>query len=185
MGWQLLTSHIPVVMLTDESHWQGTSSDAYLSKPFDARNLLTCVHQLLDNRKKLQQAFREQVIVQPKQLELKGPDELFLKSLLNTLEKNYQNHMFGVEQLTEHLDFNRTQLHRKLKALTNKSPGDFLKQFRLERAKQLLMDGCPVSEVAFKTGFNQSSTFTKAFRDFSGKSAAEFVESNDNSPASH
>ena len=72
----------------------------------------------------------------------------------------------------------RMQLHRKLKALADQSPGEFLRRFRLERAKQFLsIDGLQVSEVCFKVGFNNVSHFSKAFRDFTGVTPTEFIES--------
>ena len=70
------------------------------------------------------------------------------------------------------------QLHRKLKALTDRSPGEFLRKFRLERAKQLLsVEGTQVSEACFKVGFNNVSHFSKSFREFTGVTPREFIES--------
>ena len=87
--------------------------------------------------------------------------------------------MFGVEQLTNKVSMSRLQLYRKLKALTTHAPGDFIRQYRLEQAKQfLLKDGSSVTDVAGRTGFNNLSSFTKAFKEYTGKSPVEFAETN-------
>ena len=80
--------------------------------------------------------------------------------------------------LAEAVNMSRMQLHRKLKALTDQSPGDFLRRFRLERARQMLaVAGIQVSEVCFKVGFNNVSNFSRAFRDFSGVTPSEYIDS--------
>jgi AraC-like DNA-binding protein len=69
------------------------------------------------------------------------------------------------------------QLHRKLKALTDQSTGEFIKHFRLEKAKQLLViKGAQVSQVAYDCGFNNVSHFSKSFKDHTGTTPSEFME---------
>ena len=76
------------------------------------------------------------------------------------MEDKYADADFTVEELSEEVSMSRMQLHRKLKALTDQSPGEFLRKFRLERAKQLLsVSGTQVSEVCYKVGFNNVSHF--------------------------
>jgi AraC-like DNA-binding protein len=69
------------------------------------------------------------------------------------------------------------QLHRKLKSITGKSPGDFLRSFRLERAKQMLASGLAVSEAAFNVGFSNLSNFSKLFKEHTGVLPSEFSAS--------
>lgn len=152
-----------------------TGADDYLTKPFDARELIVRVLNLIEQRKKLRELFRQQIILHPKQISIKSPDAEFLDKVLSLMESNYPNALFGVEEFTQEIGLSRMQLHRKLKALTDTSPGEFLRQFRLERAKQLLkLPGIQVSEVAYQTGFNNLSNFTKAFKDFTGLTPSEF-----------
>jgi AraC-like DNA-binding protein len=69
------------------------------------------------------------------------------------------------------------QLHRKLKALTDKSPGDFLRLFRLEHAKRLLSTkGITVSEVAYQSGFNNLPNFSRLFKAWAGVTPSEYQE---------
>jgi YesN/AraC family two-component response regulator len=175
------TSHIPVIMLTAKADQQSklegleTGADDYLIKPFDAKELNVRVGNLIEQRKKLRDLFRQQLTLHPKDASLKSPDAEFLSKVLKLMEDHYTDPLFGVEEFTAEIGLSRMQLHRKLKALTDSSPGDFLRQFRLEKAKQLLkLPGIQVSEVAYKTGFNNLSNFTKAFKDFTGLTPSEF-----------
>jgi signal transduction histidine kinase/AraC-like DNA-binding protein len=175
------TSHIPIIMLTAKADQQSklagleTGADDYLTKPFDARELRIRVNNLIGQRKKLRELYRQQITLHPKEVSIKSPDAVFLEKVLALLEANHNNALFGVEEFTYEIGLSRMQLHRKLKALTGNSPGDFLRQFRLEKAKQLLrLPGIQVSEVAYQTGFNNLSNFAKAFKEFTGLTPSEF-----------
>jgi DNA-binding response OmpR family regulator len=178
------TCHIPVLMLTaradQSSKLEGleTGADDYLVKPFNSHELAVRIHNLIEQRRKLREVFSKEMTLQPQQISLPSRDATFLTNLLNLLEKNHADADFSVEELAEEVSMSRMQLHRKLKALTDQSPGEFLRRFRLERAKQLLsIEGTQVSEVCFKVGFNNVSHFSKAFRDFAGVTPTEFIES--------
>jgi signal transduction histidine kinase/DNA-binding response OmpR family regulator len=176
------TSHIPVIMLTAkadlESKLDGLEigADDYVTKPFDSRELQVRVQNLVEQRKHLQEIFRTKVTLQPQDLNLSKPNEKFLRELMQVVEENYSSQQFGVDQLAEHLFLSRMQLHRKLKAMTDESPGDFIRRFRLKRAQQLLQTGgLQVGEVAYRTGFNNLSHFTKSFKEFTGTTPTEFL----------
>lgn len=175
------TSHIPVIMLTARADQASklaglkTGADDYLTKPFDASELTIRVQNLIAQRKKLQKLFEKQITLQPKAIVLPAADADFIAKVMGIVEVNYGDSLFGVDEFTREAGLSRTQLHRKLKALTDKSPGEFIRQYRLERAKQLLRTpGIQVSEVAFQTGFNNPSHFAKAFKDFTGIAPSEF-----------
>ena len=177
------TSHIPVLMLTaradQPSKLEGleTGADDYLVKPFNTNELAARVHNLVEQRKKLRDRFSKELVLQPKQIALPSRDATFLTTLLSLVEKKYGDPDFSVDELSEQVNMSRMQLHRKLKALTDQSPGEFLRRFRLERAKQLLsVEGTQVSEACFKVGFNNVSHFSKSFREFSGVTPSEFIE---------
>ena len=167
-----VTDHIPLVMLTERSDQQKPESgsqaaaDDYLTKPFDARELLMRVHNLIQNRKNLFERVRDQGIRKLPVLPMPDADQQFLLRLTATLDAHFANPGFGIDQLTERIGMSRMQLHRKLKALTNKAPGELLRQFRLEHAQELINKGFTVTEVAFKTGFPDLNTFNRALRDF-------------------
>ena len=178
------TCHIPVLMLTaradQPSKLEGleTGADDYLVKPFNTTELAVRSHNLIEQRRKLREKFSKEMVLQPQKISLPGRDATFLTNLLALLEKNYAEPEFTVDELSDEVNMSRMQLHRKLKALTDQSPGEFLRKFRLERAKQLLsIEGTQVSEACFKVGFNNVSHFSKSFREFAGVTPTEFIES--------
>jgi AraC-like DNA-binding protein len=92
-------------------------------------------------------------------------DEQLLHSLISVLEENYYKHEFGADEYTLKLTMSKSQLYRKIKALTGYAPNDVLKFYRLEKAKKLLRKKqYSISEVAFQTGFTSPSYFTKCFK---------------------
>lgn len=176
------TSHIPVLMLTaradQASKLEGleTGTDDYLIKPFDTKELVVRTHNLIEQRKKLRQLFSQEMILQPKQISLPSRDAEFLSHLLSLVEEKYSDPDFSVEELSQEIAMSRMQMHRKVKALTDQSPGEFLRTFRLERAKQMFSGtGMQVSEVCFKVGFNNVSNFSKVFKEYTGLTPSEFI----------
>ena len=166
------TSHIPVILLTakseEEDRLQGLENlaDAYIVKPFNARELLATIENLLENRKKLQDHFQVQSLLQPKSIKVDSMEGKFLEELASIMEDNLQDELFGVEQLAESMAMSRSQLHRKLKAIADLSPGQYIRSFRLERAKELLQGkGGTVTEIAYTVGFNNPSYFAKCFQE--------------------
>ena len=183
------TSHIPVILLTARADQQSKltglqiGADDYLTKPFDPKELTIRVQNLIGQRKKLRALFSAEILLVPQQLAVTAPETAFINNVLEIIESNYQDSSFGVEAFTEAVGLSRMQLHRKLKSITGKSPGDFLRQFRLERAQQLLqLKGMQVSQVAYDVGFNNLSNFTKAFKDFSGITPSEYAARYELSP---
>ena len=166
------TSHIPVIMLTAkagvENKIQGleTGADDYLTKPFDARELLVRTSNLIAQRQKLKAHFsNKEKQLRPEQLTVTSIDQRFLEQLLQLLESEYSQSSFGVPDMQNALGMSKSQLHRKIKALTNESPGELLRNFRLKRAAQLIsQDADTVTQIAYKVGFNDLSYFTKCFK---------------------
>ena len=178
------TCHIPVLMLTARADQYSklagleTGADDYLVKPFNTTELAVRIHNLIEQRRRLREKFSKEMVLQPQHISLPTRDATFLTNLLSLVEKNYAEPEFTVDELSEEVSMSRMQLHRKLKALTDQSPGEFLRKFRLERAKQLLsIGGTQVSEACFKVGFNNVSHFSKSFREFTGVTPTEFIES--------
>lgn len=178
------TSHIPVLMLTaradQASKLEGleTGADDYLVKPFNTQELVVRVQNLIEQRKKLRTIFSREMILKPKEISLPSRDAQFLSGVISILETQYSDSAFGVEEFAQSVNMSRMQLHRKLKALTSESPGDFLRRFRLERSRQFLsVPGSSVSEVCFKVGFNNVPNFSRAFKDEFGITPTEFIQS--------
>ncbi len=101
-------------------------------------------------------------------------NDVFLKRLTATVEANLSNEKFGVNELAEKIGLNRSQIHRKLKSICNKSGSQFIREIRLEKARNLLNDGkLTVSEIAYNVGFGSPSYFIKCFHEKYGYSPGE------------
>ncbi|HYF30869.1 MAG TPA: ATP-binding protein [Chitinophagaceae bacterium] len=174
------TSHIPIILLTakaSQSHRIAgleTGADDYLTKPFDYKELLARLRNLLNQRKLLRRKFAGELIVKPAEISVNSADENFLNKVMQAIETNMGEEDFGVEELSRAVAMSRSQLHRKLVALTGQSPSEILRNTRLLRAKELLQKkaGTP-SEVAFRVGFSSHTYFSKCFKEEFGISPSE------------
>lgn len=176
------SSHIPVILLTAKAGQQHkiegleTGADDYLTKPFDAKELLARIENLVHQRKLLRKKFAGTIQLKPSEVSVKSLDEVFLSNTMKAIEKNIGEEDFGVEELAKQVLMSRSQLHRKLVALIDKSPSDLIRQTRLLRAKELLQKKASTpSEVAFKVGFNSHTYFSKCFKEEFGISPSEIV----------
>lgn len=96
-------------------------------------------------------------------------DQAFIEKLNGLLEVNLENENFGVKQLADKVGLSRSQLHRKLKAIENKSASRFIRHYRLRKAKQLLVENvATVSEIAYRVGFSSPTYFNTCFRIYFG-----------------
>ena len=176
------TSHVPVILLTavatEDARIRGLESgaDDYLTKPFDTRELLTRVRNLIETRKQLRDRFSRELYLGPKKTMISSMDEKFLEKVMETIETFMGEPDFSMEKFGQEVGLSRMQLHRKLKALTGQSPGDFLRSMRLKKAKRLLeAKAGNVSEIGYEVGFNNLSYFSKAYREEFGISPSESV----------
>ncbi|MEO1012902.1 MAG: ATP-binding protein [Bacteroidota bacterium] len=175
------TSHIPIILLTalasQASKVEGieTGADAYVIKPFDKKELTVRIKNLIAQRKRLREKYSRQLSLQPKALAVTSADERFLERLVALVEKRMDDSTFSVEDLASEIGMSRTQLFRKMRALIDQSPQDFVRDFRLKRAAQLLQKKAGnVSEIAYQVGFNNLSYFTKRFKELFGQTPSEY-----------
>lgn len=169
----LNTSHIPIIMLTaragEKNKIEGleTGADAYLTKPFSTKELTVRAANLIDQRQRLREHYAEnQRTVDPEKTTTNSLDKRFLEQVVDLLERNHSDPDFGVPQMQKDLAMSKTHLNRKLKALTQESPRDILRNFRLKRAAQLLAQKSDtVTQIAYQVGFNNLSYFAKCFKE--------------------
>lgn len=168
------TSHVPVILLTArterESRHRGLlgGADDYLAKPFDIEDLRIRVRNLIVQRRKLAEQFAKLVIT-PDALPVSSADERFVLNAREVIETHLEDPGFKISAFCREMAMSRTQLHRKLKAVTNQSTTEFVRTYRLQRAAQLLEGGYGnVTEVAYAVGFRNLSYFSKCFRELYG-----------------
>jgi signal transduction histidine kinase/ligand-binding sensor domain-containing protein/DNA-binding response OmpR family regulator len=184
------TSHIAVILLTAradaESQLAGLEigADDYLTKPFRLKELQLRVKNLLESRRRLRQRYSRSLTLQPAEVAVTSVDEKFLQKVLAVVEQHLADPDFDVEVFSRETGLSRVQLHRKLKALTDQSPGELIRTFRLRRAACLLArQHGNVSEVAFAVGFNSQAYFARCFREHYGQTPSEYAAQNNPNPA--
>ena len=179
----LRTSHVPIIMLTgrvsEEAHIEGLSSgaDAYVTKPYSTRILRSQIGSLLSLRRLLQERFASEVWRKPESGgSVQTPlDRQFLSSVVETIQDRMADDGLSVEELAHRFSMSRSQLHRKLKALTGYAPGSLIREVRLRRAAELIQEGGrSLSQVAYATGFADQAHFSRRFRDRFGCTPSEF-----------
>ena len=178
----LRTSHIPIVMLTakmehrDRLEGQRSGANAYITKPFEEQELLLCLQNLLH----LQQQWKNRyakftTISELPQIERSTEDvqveDLFIQRLQAVFEESYHDESFNLERLCRILGMSSSQLDRKLKVLTNQTPMQMLRSFRLQKAYDLLRNSpqMSVKDVCYRTGFKSPQHFSRAFSEAFGK----------------
>ncbi|MGB8319149.1 MAG: two-component regulator propeller domain-containing protein [Ignavibacteriaceae bacterium] len=168
------TSHIPIIILTarsgQENKLEGlqTGADDYLTKPFDIKELQVRIENLTSIRKKLQEKFSriENKTLKTEEKKLTGIDEKFMFKVMDIIEKHISEEDFNIEDFCSEVGMSRTQLHRKLKALTGKSASLYIRSVKLSKAKRMIEEQKGnISEIAYSVGFSSPAYFTKCFKE--------------------
>lgn len=182
------TSHIPVILLTALSSKEkqitgiDIGADDYITKPFDVSVLKAKVDNILSLRKALRERYSKELFLKPKDIVLTSPDEKFLKRVIGVIEKNMSNTDFDIDKFASHVGVSRTQLYRKIAALTDMSAKEFVRDIRLKRAAQLLVNNkFNISEIALEVGFNDINYFRKCFKEKYGMSASDYLKNTNRS----
>lgn len=166
------TSHIPVILLTARTplvfRIEGieTGADDYVTKPFSMSYLKSRVQNLIVNRIRIKENYKKELILQPQKLTITSPDEKFLKDLLQFIEVNIGNSELNVEDIGKEVGMSRSNLYRKVKALTGLTIVEFIRSLKMKRAAQLLSESdLQVNEIAYMVGFQDVDYFRKCFKD--------------------
>jgi AraC-like DNA-binding protein len=156
-----------------------TGADDYLIKPFNEQELRVRVRNLIKVRQQMREKFQSQMLIKPSEVILPSTQKTFIDKLTKVIENNISNENFSVEVLCDELGMSRSQLHRKIKAVTNQSTSEFIRNFRLQRASELLkQDAGNIAEICYMVGFNSQNYFTKMFQNLYGKTPLEFKREN-------
>jgi AraC-like DNA-binding protein len=166
------TSHIPVILLTartaEEQKMEGFESGAndYVTKPFSFEILQARIKNLIAQREAFQKVFHKQLDVKAGDIQITSLDEKLIGKAIKIVEENISNPDFSVEEFSRELGMSRVHLYKKLLSITGKSPLEFIRTIRLQRAAQLLEKSqLTVAEIAYQVGFNNPKYFTKYFKD--------------------
>lgn len=186
---EVSTSHIPVLMLTacsmDEQRARGYDSgaDGYLSKPFNSAVLKSRCRNLIDNRKRIKNLWSSNGggDVKAKERNASVPvndvDSEFYSKVLDIMKKEMGNPDLNVDSLASMMGLGRSQFYRKIKALTNYSPVELLRNLRLKQAREMLTTTeKTIGEIAYEVGFSSPAYFTRCYREAFDETPTELRE---------
>jgi DNA-binding response OmpR family regulator len=175
-------SHIPVVLVTAKNDLQSkihgleTGADAYVEKPFSMNHLITQLTTILNNRRREKEAFMRKPFLSVQNTGMNKADEEFIRKIIHHIEENITDPDFSVERLAENVFMSRSNLRRKIKALTELTSSDFIRLIRLKRAAELIQSGkYRIGEVCYLVGINSPSYFIKLFQKQFGMTPKEFA----------
>ncbi|MGA9294875.1 MAG: ATP-binding protein [Ignavibacteriaceae bacterium] len=175
------TSHIPIIMLTakagfdDKIEGLETGIDAYLTKPFSAKELRVRIKNLIIRRKELRKKFSRSTIIKPSEVSAVSADQEFLQKTLKVIEAHFESEHFSVEKLAEEVNMSISQLNRKLNALIDQPAGQLIRSLRLQRAADLLKQNTgSIAEICYQVGFNDQAYFSRSFKKQFGHSPSEY-----------
>ncbi|UWY27671.1 ATP-binding protein [Flavobacterium sp. TR2] len=166
----LKTSHIPLLMLSakamvkDRLEGIDSGADMYLSKPFELDILKSSLAQLITSRQIMFKKFYSGITKQGKE-KTTSLDNDFIQKILHYINENISEPELTVELLSSKIFLSRSQLYRKIKTLTGVSVNEFIRNVRLEKAKQFIEQGNNnINEISFKVGFTSPSYFAKCYK---------------------
>lgn len=189
------TSHIPVILLTakdslqDKEEGYDSGADSYLTKPFSAKLLRSRIRNLLEMRKRLARQIVENVpstatdgvsdLQAPSSVgpQLSKLDKAFLSKLTALVEENLDEEKIDSTFMTDRMNMSYSAFYRKVKALTELTPNEFVRKIKLRSSVRLLLSGeYNISEAASMTGFNNMAHFRDCFKEEYGMTPSEYVK---------
>lgn len=165
-----LTSHIPLLFLTAKTGVENkiagltTGAEDYIQKPFNISEIKLKIKNVLDSRSQLLKKFEQEKFVKTENSNTEGTDKYLGKVNLK-LEEHLENSEFSVDQLCSELAIGRSQLYRKIQALTGKSIIEYINFYKLSTAMQLIKEGkYTLKEISYKIGYNDNRYFSRSFK---------------------
>lgn len=164
------TSHIPIILLTARAAQEDKKTgllhgaDAYLTKPFDKEELLIRLDMLYQKSQLLKEYLSKSSENEHEKNPLLQQEAKFLQQVDQIIIDHLNDELFDTQFLCRALTMSRTQLHRKLKALTNQSTASYIRSKRLKKAWCLLEEtDMPIGDIAFEVGYKDFSHFSRSF----------------------
>lgn len=175
------TGHIGFILLSaraaHESKLTGlkTGADEYLTKPFHLDELEIKLRNLLEQQKRLRQFLQKELLPDTPLRKLPHVNDVFIQELYGRLDEKMDDPAMSVDTLARSVNMSQRTLNRKLKAILNLTPVEFIRQYRLQKAALLLSSGLAITDTAYSVGFETASYFTQCFKEHFGKTPTEFT----------
>ena len=180
------TSHIPIIILTARASVEDRvaglrkGADSYLAKPFNREELRVSIRNLIALRQSLQQRYAggdiSLSVSAEADLDIKMEDTFVIR-IRDYVLAQLDNSDLSIEAICVEIGMSRTQLHRKLKALTGLSASRYVRSIRLSEARKLLLQPeLSISDIAYQCGFSDPAYFSRVFSKAFGESPTKFRE---------
>lgn len=165
------TAHLPVILLTalitEDQQLSGleTGASDYMTKPFNFEILLSKIRNLLQQQAVTKKTYQKQVTFKPAVAEIESVDDKFIRQIGTHLEKHLADPSYTVDQLSTDMNMSRVGLYKKIIPLTGKSPIEYIRFYRLQKAKPILQKSqLTIAEIAYEVGFSNPKHFSKYFK---------------------
>lgn len=179
------TSHIPVILLTakdslqDKEEGYASGADTYLTKPFSAKLLHSCINNLLEVRKKIASQLS---LADTKPIEegvassLNRLDNEFMQKITQIIEENLEMEKMDVAFIADKMCMSHSTLYRKIKGLADMSANEFIRKVKMRKSVEMLLSGeYTISEISYMTGFSSVAYFRQCFKSEYGMSPSGYV----------
>lgn len=175
-------SHIPVIMLTTRleemsiANGNNYGADNYLTKPFDINVLELRCMSVLKSFDRVRQWYRRQASdILPKDKRQTNEAEAFILKVKEIIEQNISVPGFGVEDIVDKMLVSRSTLYGRFKEVTGQSLGNYINDYKLNRAKEMLSaTEMTMVEISDALGFTTQRYFSTFFKDKTGMTPTAF-----------
>jgi signal transduction histidine kinase/ligand-binding sensor domain-containing protein/AraC-like DNA-binding protein len=168
----IYSSHIPVILLTAKGEIEDridglqVGADSYIPKPFHPDHLFVRIEKLIEHMELIRKKFRELGHENPSNLGLGERDDLFFSKIVQCIQSHLSEVEYNADVIADEAGMSKASLYKKIKSITGLTPHGLIKQYRLQKAADLLRNSdLSVSEVIYETGFNSRSYFYKSFNE--------------------
>jgi AraC-like DNA-binding protein len=154
-------------LTAEEEQLKGlkTGANDYMTKPFNFEILHSKIKNLLTLHQNFKKTYSRQISMTSPDMEIESDDAKFLNSALLYIEDNLHKPQLSVEDLSRHIGMSRVSLYKKCLKITGKTPVDFIRSVKLEKAAVLLeKSNKTVAEICYMVGFSTPNYFAKAFK---------------------
>ncbi len=178
-----VVSHIPIVVYSPDATVDSrktllseTKADDVIIDSGDAETTISRLNNLIENRKRVFESAWQKALNEIKTTKSLSLEDSFLSKLNSIIDHHISDDEFNVNQLSDEMFMSRTQIHRKLKAISNQSTTQYIKRFKLKKALiELEGHTGTISEIAYKFGFSSPAYFSRVFQEVYGKKPSEVI----------
>lgn len=181
-----ILNHIPIIIISARSDEPDrlagleTGADAYLVKPFNTEELQLQIRKLLEQRRILREKYARQMQVgnMPPQ-ELPEANREFMTRLHQIIYSEMADPTFNSETIANKICMSRSQLNRKVKSITDMDTATYIRQARLQFARNLLVSSDnAIGDIVIRCGFEYQSYFNRIFKQHFGMTPMEYRKRN-------